>query len=360
MNMDDIIKWLMDMVNYNSTADTGNTVDCAEYAYHILKDHGINAELIRYHDGNCMVTAFINGRSKKRIVLHAHLDTASYGDEAEWRFSPYKASLKKNCICGRGTIDCKGQAAVWIRLMCDKANEPAEKNNKEMNYSLMLILTADEENGGTCGIKRLIEEHNAAKDTALVIGEGGGFPVPFKNQLLYTIQTEERTDEILLCDEASAVNSENTEKYTDKDIERIINKGMEKGYYSELLPEYIKDCGKEKRRLDVEALYEGMEEFFDTAKVSSADKCIIEVFQKALRKFIPNADILPVITPGCSDNRYLRSLGIPVVGFFPFDERNGIHMHAANEYISIKTLELAYNVMSEVLDRLIYEDDINL
>ncbi|MCI5793143.1 MAG: M20/M25/M40 family metallo-hydrolase [Lachnospiraceae bacterium] len=357
--MDDIIKWIMDMVNYNSTADTGNTVDCAEYAYHILKDHGVNAELISYPDGNCMVTAFIKGRSPKRIVFHAHIDTAPYGNEAEWRFSPYKASLKKNCICGRGTTDCKGQAAVWIRLMCDKAKEAAD-NNMEMNYSLMLILTADEENGGTCGIKRLIEEHNAAKDAALVIGEGGGFPVPFKNKLLYTVQTEERTDEKLLCEEASAANSENTEKYTDKDIERIIKKGIAKGYYSELLPEYIKNCCKEKRRLDVEALYEGMETFFDTVKASSADKYIIDVFQKALRQFIPDADILPVITPGCSDNRYLRSLGIPVVGFFPFDERNGIHMHAANEYISIKTLELAYNVMSEVIDRLIYEEDINL
>ena len=359
--MDDIIKWLMDMVDHNSTADTGNTVKCAEYAYHILKAHGVNAELIRYPDGNCMVTAFIKGRSQRKIVLHAHLDTAPYGNEAEWRFSPYKASLKKNCICGRGTIDCKGQAAVWIRLMCDKAKEATDKNHKEMNYSLMLILTADEENGGTCGIKRLIEEYNAAKDAALVIGEGGGFPVPFKNKLLYTIQTEERTDEISPYNEAQgAANAENEEKYSDEDIERIIKKGIAKRYYSELLPEYIKDCGKEKRRLDVEALYEGMEQFFDTAKASSADKNIIEVFQKALRQFIPNADILPVITPGCSDNRYLRSLGIPVVGFFPFDERNGIHMHAANEYISIKTLELAYNVMSEVLDRLIYEDDINL
>ena len=359
--MDDIIKWLMDMVNYNSTADTGNTVDCTEYAYHVLKDHGVEAELIRYPDGNCMVTAFIKGRSQKRIVLHAHLDTAPYGNEAEWRFSPYKASLKKNCICGRGAIDCKGQAAVWIRLMCDKAKEAADKNNKEMNYSLMLILTADEENGGSCGIKRLIEEHNAAKDAALVIGEGGGFPVPFKNKLLYTIQTEERTYEISPYNEALAsANSENAEKYTDKDIERIIKKGIANGYYSELLPEYIKDCCKEKRRLDVGALYEGMEAFFDTAKTSSADKYIIDVFQKALRQFIPDADILPVITPGCSDNRYLRSLGIPVVGFFPFDERNGIHMHAANEYISIKTLELAYNVMSEVLDRLIYDEDVNL
>ena len=67
---------------------------------------------------------------------------------------------------------------------------------------------------------------------------------------------------------------------------------------------------------------------------------------------VPEAVMMPVITPGYSDNRYFRRAGIPVIGFFPFDVGDHIWMHMANEYISLDTLKLAYEVMGRVVERI--------
>ena len=377
--MTSITKILSTLINFNSTIDTGDTIACAEYAGDILSSCGVKNKIVSFPKGKNSLIAIIEGKSKKTIALHAHLDTAPYYKELSWRFPADSVSLKRNLICGRGAVDCKSQAAVWIKIMCEAAQmlSGAEK-------SLMLVLSCDEEADGAEGLKRLIAEGYISAYTGslnnieLVIGEGGGFPVPFKNGLLYTFQTGEyesvnfeeensekgsfkagNSEENIASEKEGPSKDEcggKTEicrrKLTDKELS-VLETAIKKGYYTELIYEYIADCGTEKRRLDTEALYKGMAGYFERAEETLTYKKYGRLFETALRKEVPNAGLFPVVTPGFSDNRYFRRAGIPVIGFFPFYEKDHIIMHGANEYVSTNTLELSYKVVYDIVKELI-------
>ena len=333
------------LINFNTTIDTGDTSACAAYAAGILSSCGAENEIIDLPNKKDSLLSFIRGECEKTIVLHAHLDTAPYYRELDWRFPADRASFIREFICGRGAADCKAQAAVWIRIIC-KLSQEALKRRPEK--SLLLVLTCDEEAGGEQGLKRLIEDGYIRKYTGtlknieLVIGEGGGFPVPFKGRLLYTFQTGEYEPE-----ECTAVSDDALNEICTLDT------AIKKGYYSELIYEYIRDCGPEKKRIDTKALYKGMGGYFEGAEETLTYKKYGALFENTLKKYVQDAKILPTVTPGFSDNRYFRRAGIPVIGFFPFYEKDHIIMHGANEYVSRKTLELAYNVMGDVVKGLI-------
>jgi len=71
--------------------------------------------------------------------------------------------------------------------------------------------------------------------------------------------------------------------------------------------------------------------------------------ERAVRKEMPNATLIPLIMPGASDCRFLRGQGAEAYGFSLFDPGTpASHLadlaHGANERISIKTLDLTQKV----------------
>ena len=339
-----ITGWLKELIEFNTTMDEGSTDDCAAFIDGVFKGNGVSSVIIRPKGCGSMVFAEVSGRRREALLLHAHLDTAPYYRELNWRFPPDRATFIKNKICGRGAVDCKGQAAVWMKLMCDAA-----KATGSMEYSLRAVFTCDEENGGEKGLKRLMEENRSLfDDVFLVIGEGGGFSFPYGGRICYTFQTGERED----MEGGPEEKHDRREDKIEVDIEKVISLGIKKGYYSPMLLDYIKNSGNEIKRLDTYPLYAGMEEYLTNAPYSEVYGRFGQLFEEALKASAPEAVLMPVITPGYSDNRYFRRAGMPVIGFFPFDVRDHIWMHTANEYISLDTLKLAYEVMGRVVERI--------
>ncbi len=379
--MDNITHWLKKLISFNTTMDEGDTSECAIYIESVFNENNIACNVIKTGAGS-MVEAIVPGTVSDSVLLHAHLDTAPYLRELNWRFPPDKPLEKKGLICGRGAVDCKGQAAVWMKLMCDAAKrqklikesdgfkentdfispnisdnlkasdelKAAKDNAKESTaihspkrLTLKLLFTCDEESGGKEGLgELLIKEPHIFDNVRLVIGEGGGFDFPFGDKICYTFQTGEREDSI-----------DREVFFFFFEIERIVKLGITKGYYSEELLRYIKSEEKPKKQLDIKPLYVGMEEYFKNAPNTTVFSDYGALLESILKESIPNAKIVPVITPGYSDNRYFRKLGIPVIGFFPFYPGSHILMHGANEHISLSTLSLAYEVMGNFLKQLI-------
>lgn len=342
--MDSITGWLKELIEFNTTEDEGSTDGCAAFIDGIFKENGVTSAIIRPEGCESMVFAEVRGARREALLLHAHLDTAPYYRNLNWRFPPDKATFIKNKICGRGAVDCKGQAAVWMKLMCDAAKAPWSRE-----YSLRAVFTCNEEKGGEKGLKRLMEENRSLFDEVfLVIGEGGGFSFPYGDRICYTFQTGERED----MEGGPEEKHDRREDKIEVDIEKVIALGIKKGYYAPILLDYIKNNGNKIKRLDTYPLYAGMEEYFTNAPYSDVYGRFGKLFEEALKVSVPGAVLMPVITPGYSDNRYFRKAGIPVIGFFPFDVKDYIWMHTANEYISLDTLKLAYEVMGRVVDLL--------
>ena len=344
--MDDIITWLQSLIGFNTTSLGDGAESCVRYIQETLSARGVTVRTFttegdprRAHH----LLAEVQGDSPETAMLHAHLDTAEYGSRSDWRFPPDRSSHIGGCIFGRGAIDCKGPLAVWMKLLTDAAE------SKRRPYSLRLLVTDLEEQGCQTGLGLLLAQHpEILSDVNLVIGEGGGFPFPFDGFLYYTFQTGERDEETAPPDKSP------TDDLTGEKIREILSLGVRKGYYSRDILAYADRYSSLRgRRMDIRPLYEGMEAFFRAAPDTQVYERYAPCVEKALKKIIPNARLMPCITPGSSDNRFFRNAGIPVIGFFPLDIGNYLRgIHGVDEYISEGSLRLAYGVMSRVLKTL--------
>ncbi len=341
--MDEIIAWLITLIDFNTTALGTDAERCVSFICETLTARGVSVRTYTTAGNKRKahhLLAEVPGDSPDAVMLHAHMDTADYGITAEWLFPADRASVRQSCICGRGAIDCKGPLAVWMKLLADAAD------GRRRPYTLMLLVSDLEEEGGQDGLGMLLDQHTEIlPSTKLVIGEGGGYPFPFQNHLYYSFQTGERDD-----------SEESSSAYPDwKSVSAILSMGVEKGYYSDDILTYARQAASlSGRRMDVRPLYEGMEMYFKSAPKSDVYKRYGQCFEAALREKISNARLMPCISPGYSDNRWFREKGIPVIGFFPLDSKNSLSgIHGANEYISEASLRLAYSVMTRVLEKLV-------
>ncbi len=339
--MDEIISWLVKLIEFNTTPCGGDAHRCADFIGQTLSRRGVPVQTFTtagsLRTGH-HIMATVPGKSPDAIMLHAHLDTAEYGLRGAWLFPADRASLRGGKICGRGAIDCKGPLAVWMKLVSDAAGAAPR------GYTLKLLASDLEEQGGADGLGLLLTQHpEILAGVKLVIGEGGGFPFPFMEKTCFTFQTGERepADETANTDEAPGWDH----------ISKILSMGVEKGYYSEDILSYAaQEASLPGRKLDIRPMYQGMEPFFQKAAVSDVYSRYGHFFEKALKAGIPSACLMPCITPGMSDNRWFRKAAIPVIGFFPLDIKNSLSgIHGNNEYISTASLSLAYRTMTSVL-----------
>jgi acetylornithine deacetylase/succinyl-diaminopimelate desuccinylase-like protein len=86
---------------------------------------------------------------------------------------------------------------------------------------------------------------------------------------------------------------------------------------------------------------------FDNASPSRSD--FVAAMEKAVNRELPNSTLIPLISPGALDCRFLRELGTEAYGFSLFDpETPSSHLaelgHGVNERVSIKTLDLTQKV----------------
>lgn len=342
--MDEIIAWLLRLIDYDTTAGGSDAEACVRFIQQTLSARGVDVRTFSVGDGPRArhLLAEVPGARPETVMLHAHLDTADFGEAGDWLFPARPASRRRGCVCGRGAIDCKGPLAVWMKLLSDAAESGTPP------YTLKLLVSDLEEQGGEAGLGLLLAQRpGILSEVKLVVGEGGGYPLPFREHICFTFQTGER-------EPADALRPKAGDEPEWEEIERILSLGAEKGYYSRLTLAYAREAASlTGRRLDIRPLYEGMEGFFEAAPVSRVCARFGPPFEAALREALPGARLLPCVTPGYSDNRFFRRAGIPTAGFFPLEPKNSLGgIHGANEYISEASLELAYRVMSRALEGL--------
>ncbi|WP_405145117.1 M20/M25/M40 family metallo-hydrolase [Sphaerisporangium sp. NBC_01403] len=93
----------------------------------------------------CEVTG---GRPGPRYVLDACLDTAPFGDEAAWSYSPLSGELADGWLRGRGASDSKAGVAIFAHVL---ARLHAQRDR--LRGGVVLLLDVDEHTGAFGGAK---------------------------------------------------------------------------------------------------------------------------------------------------------------------------------------------------------------
>jgi len=165
----DIYKQLIEI---NTSFTTGATTPAAEAMAARLKAEGFPESDIHIlgaapHKMN-MVARYHGTGQRKPLLLLAHIDVVE-AKPTDWSMDPFKLTEKDGFFYGRGTIDDKAQAAIWVANLIRYKREGFKPDR-----DLILALTADEEGGGPYnGVAWLIKNHRDLIDAEYCLNEGG-------------------------------------------------------------------------------------------------------------------------------------------------------------------------------------------
>ncbi len=165
----DIYKQLIEI---NTSYSTGATTPAAQAMAERLRAEGFPASDIQVlgaapHKMNVVVRYHGTGQ-RKPLLLLAHLDVVE-AKRSDWSMDPFVLTEKDGFFYGRGTIDDKAQAAIWIANLIRYKREGWKPDR-----DLIVALTADEEGGGPYnGVVWLLKNHRDLIDAEYCLNEGG-------------------------------------------------------------------------------------------------------------------------------------------------------------------------------------------
>ena len=143
----------------------------------VLKAYGIDSRCLERESERGNLIAKLEGYGEKPpLILISHLDVAQVG-EGEWKYGPFSAEEAEGMIWGRGTLDTKQLTAMQVAAFTN-----LKRYAGRLNRDVFLIASADEERGSSLGMEWLAGEMPELLQPALIISEGGGFPVQFNDR----------------------------------------------------------------------------------------------------------------------------------------------------------------------------------
>ena len=92
------------------------------------------------------------GSKTPNFMFAGHVDIVPPGNIKDWTINPFKPSIKRGHLIGRGANDMKSSVAAFISAVSAFLSK-----NKKFNGSISLLITGDEEGDAINGTKKVVE-----------------------------------------------------------------------------------------------------------------------------------------------------------------------------------------------------------
>ncbi len=186
----DMIACLTELVRLDTTNPPGNETVAARYLADRLGGTGVRAEVVEPAPGRGSVVARLDPPGTdpaESLLLLSHLDVVP-ATAGQWRRDPFGGELVDGQVWGRGTLDTKQLTAMWLTIFLRIVREqPA------LRRGLVFAATADEEMGGTLGVRWLEENRPDLMRCGWCLNEGGGFGLVLGGVTYYPFQAGEKS-----------------------------------------------------------------------------------------------------------------------------------------------------------------------
>ena len=181
-----------ELVEIDTTDSAGDTARAAQAMAARLRDGGVPAQDIRVissgpRKGN--LVARLRGTGARRpLLLLAHLDVVEARRE-DWDSDPFKLVEVDGHFRGRGVIDDKAMAAIFVANLIRYVKEGFRPDR-----DIILALTADEELSDSPhnGVRWLLAHHRDLIDAEFAINEGGGGTLRNGGPFRFAVQLTEK------------------------------------------------------------------------------------------------------------------------------------------------------------------------
>ena len=137
-------------------------------------------------DKHAVIVRLHGTGAKKPLLLLAHLDVVM-ALPTDWTTDPFKLVEKDGYYYGRGSIDDKAMASIFVANMIRY-----KKEGYVPDRDLILALTPDEEKSGLLGAQWLVQHHRELIDAEYALNEGGGGSLKNGKPFLQAVQATEK------------------------------------------------------------------------------------------------------------------------------------------------------------------------
>ena len=180
-----------ELIEINTTDSVGDCTKAANAMAARLKAAGFPAADMQVigpdpRKGNLVARLRSPAPKRKPLLLLAHLDVVE-AKRSDWSVDPFTFLEKDGYFYGRGTMDDKAQAAIWVATLIRLKQEGYQPDR-----DIILALTADEEGGKFNGAKFLVEQHRDLVDAAFCLNEGGSGQYQKGKRILNGVQASEK------------------------------------------------------------------------------------------------------------------------------------------------------------------------
>jgi len=180
-------KIFRDLLQIDTSNPPGNEVVAAHYISNVLSEHGISSKLVESEPGRGNIIAEIRGTGSRSLSFLGHLDVVPPGPLEAWETPPFAATEREGNIFGRGAADMKNLVAAQVFAILKLKREGFKPRGR-----LVLVETADEENGGSKGIGHIVNAMPELVRTEYCVTEGGGLVINGKGGRIIGYETAEK------------------------------------------------------------------------------------------------------------------------------------------------------------------------
>ena len=120
-----------------------------------LKKLGFDCKILEFRDKRSKPIKNLYARIGKKgpnLCYAGHTDVVPPGDTKDWTINPFKPSVKRNHLIGRGANDMKSSIACFTAAVSKFL-----KKNSKFNGSISFLITGDEEGYAINGTKKVVD-----------------------------------------------------------------------------------------------------------------------------------------------------------------------------------------------------------
>ena len=120
-----------------------------------LKTLGFKTKILEFKEKNSKPVKNLYARLGNKgpnFCYAGHLDVVPAGNLKDWTVSPFKPTIKKGYLIGRGANDMKSSIAAFVSAVSNFV-----ANKRKFNGSISLLITGDEEGVAINGTKKVVD-----------------------------------------------------------------------------------------------------------------------------------------------------------------------------------------------------------
>jgi acetylornithine deacetylase/succinyl-diaminopimelate desuccinylase-like protein len=179
---------LQKLICFDTTNPPGNEAACINYVDEVLTAAGFETQVLGCDEARPNLVARLAGRGEAPpLLMYGHVDVVTTEGQ-EWTHPPFEGIIDDGFVWGRGALDMKGEVVIMLSALMR-----AKAEGLEPPGDVILAVVSDEEAGGECGARYLVEDQAHLFDgVRYAIGEAGGFTFWVGDRKLYPIMVAEK------------------------------------------------------------------------------------------------------------------------------------------------------------------------